>query len=260
MLHVTRQGTTALLVLDRPPANALNHAVLTELHEALGKLASSDARALVITGKDHGPKRFFSAGLDLFEVFSYGEAQAEAFSKTFDDAFVALFSLPMPVVAALNGHAVAGGAVIAAAADFRLMSDGDAQLGLSEIKVGVPFPTSAFEIVRSAWDGPHFAELLYRGRNYRPPEALARHLVDEVVPAAELVERALELAGELGAHPRLAYASNKRALRREPLARIAAARQGGQDPVWSEWRTPEVLAIVESYRASVGKKRPEKSA
>jgi enoyl-CoA hydratase len=252
-LTLTRHGTTALLTLNRPPANALNHEVLTELQKTLTQCASpgSDVRALVVTGQG----RFFSAGLDLFEVFSYGVGQSEAFAKTFDDTFTTLFSLPIPVVAALNGHAVAGGAVIAAAADFRLMTDGDAQLGLSEIKVGVPFPTSAFEIVRAAWSGPHFSELLYRGRNYRPPEALARHMVDEVHPPEELVGCALELAGELGAHPQLAYSSNKRGLRQEALARMAAARIGGEDPVWLKWRTPEVLAIVDSYRASVGKKR-----
>lgn len=250
-LTLTRHGATALLTLNRPPANALNDQVLRELHGHLTQFVSSDVRAVVITGQG----RFFSAGLDLFEVFSYGAAQAEAFSKTFDDTFTLLFSLPIPVVAALNGHTVAGGAVIAAAADFRLMTDGDSQLGLSEIKVGVPFPTSAFEIVRAAWSGPHLSELLYRGRNYRPPEALARNLIDEVHPPEELVERALELATELGSHPKLAYSSNKRGMRREALARMAAVRTGGEDPVWSEWRTPEILAIVENYRASVGKKR-----
>jgi enoyl-CoA hydratase len=250
-LSLTRHGTTALLTLRRPPANALNHPVLGQLSTLLAQVTAEDARALVITGEG----RFFSAGLDLFEVFSYGEAEAEAFSTTFDDFFTTLFGLPIPVVAAINGHAVAGGAVIAAAADFRLMADNDAQLGLAEIKVGVPFPVSAFEIVRTAWAGPHFSELVYRGRNYKPAEALARHFIDEVVPAAELIDRALALAAELGAHPRLAFSSNKRGLRREALARMTAARIGGQDPTWLEWRTPDVMAVVTAYRESVTNKK-----
>lgn len=254
-LTLSRHGATALLSLSRPPANALNYEVLKELCETLATIEQSDARALVLTGEG----RFFSAGLDLFEVFAYGGAEAEAFAKSFDEAFTRLFALTIPVIAAVNGHAIAGGAVLAAAADFRLMADGDAQLGLSEIKVGVPFPVSAFEIVRTAWAGPHLAELLYRGRNYKSAEALARHLVDEVLEPAELRERALELAAEIGAHPRLAFSSNKRALRREPLARILAAQAGGQDPTWTEWRTPEVLAIVQAYRAAVGSKRGSKS-
>ena len=252
-LTLTRHGSTALLTIKRPPANALNHPVLAELSKLLAQVTAEKARALVITGEG----RFFSAGLDLFEVFSYGEAEAEAFATTFDDFFTTLFALPIPVVAAINGHAVAGGAVLAAAADFRLMANNDAQLGLAEIKVGVPFPTSAFEIVRTAWTGPHFSELVYRGRSYKPQEALHRHFIDEVVPAGDLLQHAIALADELGAHPQLAYSSNKRGLRREALARMAAARIGGQDPVWREWRTPEVMAIVENYRASVAKKKSQ---
>lgn len=254
-LTLTRHGATALITLHRPPANALNRAVLEELHGLLKQLSDPEVRALVITGQG----RFFSAGLDLYEVFSYTGADAEAFVTTFDDTFTTLFSLPIPVIAALNGHAVAGGAVLAAAADFRLMTDGDAQLGLSEIKVGVPFPTSAFEIVRTAWGGPYLGELIYRGRNYKPPEALARHMVDEVVEGSELMSRAFELAAELGAHPRLAFLTNKRALRKEALARMTAARAGGADPMWAEWRTPEVLAVVQAYRAATLNRRPSKS-
>lgn len=248
-----RRGTTALLTLNRPPANALNLAVLSALRELVPRLFATDVRALVITGEG----RCFCAGLDLFEVFSYPPAEADVFTSAFDDVFTGLFGLEIPVVAAINGHAVAGGAVLAAAADFRLMAQGSSQLGLSEIKVGVPFPTSAFEIVRYTWSGPHFSELLYRGLNYKPEEALRRHLIDEVVPAAELTERALALADELGAMPRVAFATNKRALRREALSRMAAARAAGngKDPLWAEWRTPEVLNTVATYRAAVGSKR-----
>jgi enoyl-CoA hydratase len=247
LLHVERRGTTLLLSLNRPPAHALNLDVLREILALLPTLRPPDVRALVITGGG----RFFSAGLDLFEVFAYPPEQAATFTRTFDDVFVGLFSLPIPVVAAINGHAVAGGAVLAATADFRLMAEGDGQLGLSEIRVGVPFPTSAFEIVRTAWSGPHFAELIYRGRNHRPAEALARHFV----PAAELADRALALADELGSRPTLAFSSSKRALRAEALARIEASQRGGGDAVWAAWRSPEILAAVAAYRQSLDKKR-----
>jgi enoyl-CoA hydratase len=252
-LTLSRRGYTAILTLSRSPANALNHTLLTELQKQLAQLcADAEVRALVLTGEG----RFFSAGLDLHEVFDYPPALAQAFTRTFDDVFTLLFSLELPVVAAINGHAIAGGAVLAATADFRLMSDGDAKLGLSEIKVGVPFPTSALEPVRFAWAGPHLAELLYRGSSYGPRHALSYRLIDEVVPAAELLERALALAAELGSRPKVAFASTKRALRREALCRMAAARAGGDDPLWTLWRTEEVLAAMATYRAGVGNKRP----
>jgi enoyl-CoA hydratase len=225
--------------------------ILQQTRALLPLLKAPEVRALVITGQG----RFFSAGLDLFEVFAYPPEQAAAFPVVFDEVVTGLFALEIPVVAAVNGHAVAGGAVLAATADFRLLCEGESQLGLSEIRVGVPFPASALEVVRSAWSGPHLADLLYRGRNFRPAEALAAHLVDELVPADSLLERALALAEELGSRVPAAFAATKRALRQEALARIAAVGGPGQDPVWTQWRSPEILAAVESYRLSLAKKR-----
>lgn len=253
LISLTQDGPLALLTLRRPPANALNHTLLRELNAVLAQVAASPARALLLTGQG----RFFSAGLDLFEIFGYPPDEATAFAAAFDDAVTALFALEIPVVAAINGHAVAGGMVLAATADFRLITDGEAKLGLTEIKVGVPFPTSAFEIVRCAYAGPSFAELVYRGHTYNPAAALERRFVDEVVPGAELLARATGLARELGGRPRIAFASSKRALRKEALARMAAARSGGNDPLWECWRSPEVMAAMMEYQASLRPPAPK---
>ena len=251
LYSLERHGTTALLTLNRPPANAMNHALMAQLATVLTQLA--EVRALVITG--HG--RFFSAGLDLNEVFGYPEEQGEVFASIFDDVMTGVFALEIPVVAAINGHAIAGGAVLAAAADFRIISEGEAKIGLTEIQVGVPFPTSAFEIVRTTWTGPHLPELLYRGQNHSVAASLARHMVDEVVAPADLLPRSLALAAELGGRPRIAYASTKRALRSDALDRMAAARRArGVDPRWRQWRTPEVLEAMMAYRASLASQRP----
>lgn len=251
LIAFERRGSTALLTLQRPPANALNLDLLQQAAEILPQLVVPEVRALVITGQG----RFFSAGLDLFAVFAYADKEAAEFPVVFDEVVAGFYALPIPVVAAINGHAIAGGAVLAATADFRLVSEGESLLGLSEIRVGVPFPVSALEPVRSAWSGPHLGELLYRGRNFRPPEALAAGLIDEVVPAAELLDRALALADELGSRVPVAFAATKRALRREGLERIAAVGGPGKDPVWSMWHTPEVLAAMVAYRQSLDKKR-----
>ena len=153
------------------------------------------------------------------------------------------------MVAAVNGHAIAGGAVLAATADFRLAAEGESRIGLTEIQVGVPFPTSALEVVRFSCAGPYLAELLFHGRTYSPGDARMRRLVDEVVPAAELLPRALALAGELAATALVSFVASKRALRAESLARIAAARAGGEDPVWAAWRAPETRAAIEAFAA-----------
>jgi enoyl-CoA hydratase len=244
-------GPVALLTVDRPPANALTREFFVELLAALDRLAQPDVQAVVVTGND----RFFSAGLDLFEVFAYDPATFTEFTARFDDAFTALFAFPKPVVAAVSGHAIAGGAVLAACADVRLMAEGEGKVGLTEILLGVPFPASVLEIVRYACEGPDLAELLYHGRTYGPREACARRLVDEVVPPHALRALARAAAEELAGRPAAAFAATKRALRGPTLARLAAARGAGGDPVWDVWRAPETRAAVEAYKTrTLGRK------
>jgi enoyl-CoA hydratase len=247
-----RRGAVALLTLDHPPANALASPVLQALAAAAETLRTDDSRAVVVTGAG----RFFSAGLDLFEVARLVIApDGQAFARLFDDVMTALFALEKPVVAAINGHAIAGGAVLAATADFRLVADADLKMGLTEIQVGVAFPTSALEAVRFSCGGRHLAELLYRGLTYGPADAVARRLADEVVPAAELARRALALAGELAAARPQAFAASKRALRAEHLDRIRAAAVGGLDPLWQSWQTPDALAAMAAFRERTLRKK-----
>ena len=113
MLRLERQGPLAVVTLDRPPANALNRDFFVELGALLRTLAAPDVHAVVITGSGG---RVFSAGLDLFEILTYQGADAIDFMARFDDGFAGLFALEKPVVAAVNGHAIAGGAVLAATA------------------------------------------------------------------------------------------------------------------------------------------------
>ncbi len=243
-LRLEQRGVVATLTFFRPPANALNHALFTELLTVLKKLHDPSVRAVVMTGQG----RFFSAGLDLFEVFGYSPEQGARFAADFDDAITGLFALPKPVVAAINGHAIAGGTVLAATADFRLLGEGEAKLGITEIQVGVPFPASALEAVRYSCAGPYLQELFYRGLTYPVTDALSRRLADEICSQSELLPRAVALAEELAAHPAPAFCETKLALRAEALARMKAARINGMDPVWSIWRTPETLAAMTAYR------------
>lgn len=243
-LHVTRDGSIVEIVFDRPPANAITRAVLEEWIALLPALADRAVRAVVITGTG----RFFSAGLDLFEVFAQSSAEFSAFTVAFDQAFAGLFDAPVPVVAAVNGHAIAGGAVLAACCDARIMAEGQGRVGLTEIQVGLPFPISVLELVRYACAGRHLPELLGRGLTYPPAAALERNLVDEVVPAAALLDRARGLARELAALPAGAFAESKARLRAEASARLHAVAPGA-DPVWDAWRSPAVHAAVEAYRA-----------
>ena len=244
-------GRVTVVTLDRPPANALNRAFFDELLDVLPRLrAAPEVRAVVVTGTG----RFFSAGLDLFEVFAYDPPAFDAFTERFDEGFGALFAFPKPVVAAVNGHAIAGGAVLAATADVRVVADGEGRMGFTEILLGVPFPASILEILRFACGGPALAELLYHGRTYAPFDACARRLADEVVTPGGLLARARALAEELADRPPTAFAATKIGLRADALRRLGAARALG-DPAWDVWRSAETRAAVEAYKARTLKKR-----
>jgi len=244
-------GRVSTVTLDRPPANALDTGAFEELIDVLGRLrAAADVRAVVMTGTG----RFFSAGLDLFAVFSYPPAGFDAFTAKFDEAFATLFAFPKPVVAAINGHAIAGGAVLAAAADHRVIADGDGKMGLTEIQVGVPFPVAILEIVRFACSGPSLAELLYYGRTYPPSDACTRRLADELVAPDALMARAVESAEALAAQDATAFGHVKRQLR-APALRLIEALRPGEDPIWDVWRSAETRAAVAAYRERTLKKR-----
>jgi len=237
-------GRVAIITLDRPPANALDTGAFEELIDVLARLrAAADVRAVVVTGTG----RFFSAGLDLFAVFAYPPAAFDVFIARFDEAYAALFAFPKPVVAAINGHAIAGGAVLAAATDLRLIADGAGRMGLTEIQVGVPFPLAIMEIVRFACAGPSLSELLYHGRTYPPPDACMHRLADELVRPEELLARAVERAEALAVHDPTAFAHVKLELRAPALRRMETFRPG-EDPIWDLWRSPETRAAVAAYR------------
>lgn len=250
LVHLDHDGAIAIVTLDRPPANALNLDMLDALLGLLPRLRHPDVRAVVLRGQG----RFFSAGLDLFQVFAYDQAEARRFTTVFDDTLAGWFSLDRPVVAAVGGHAIAGGLVLAALADFRLAADGDAKLGLTETPVGVPFPASALEVVRFSFAGPWLNELMLRGRNIGVQEALGRRLVDAIHPQAELDASALALARELAAHNPVALSWTKRSLRAPALARMVEARASGQDPVWELWRSDAVREAVSTFRAATLRK------
>ena len=142
MIETADHDGIAVLTLNHGPVNALDLELLTAVPESLAAVAS--ARAVVLTGRG----RSFSAGVDLKQIVNGGVPYVEMFLPALSLAMLSLFEHPAPVVAAVNGHALAGGCVLAAACDIRLMSGGT--IGLTELTVGVPFPTVPLEIMRHA--------------------------------------------------------------------------------------------------------------
>ena len=199
--------------------------------------AVDQARAVVITGSGS----VFSAGVDLQRIVAGGPSYVREFLPALSESFMAIFDHPGPVVAAVNGHAIAGGCVIAAACDVRLMSQG--KIGLAELSVGVPFPPAAMEIMRHAV-GPAIGHLVLTAALLDPAQAESIGLIQHVCPAEVLVESAVDRARQMARTPAGVFSVSKRQLQQPARDRIAA-RSGEEEAVaemWSSDRTRDAIA------------------
>jgi len=239
MIEAAEQDGVAVLRMADGKANAMS----IEFCEALTARfeAMSTARAVVLTGSG----RIFSAGVDLKRLLDGGVPYIRKFLPALSRMLTAIFSCPKPVVAAINGHAIAGGCVLACAADRRLMAGDAGRIGVTELLVGVPFPPVALEIMRSATAPRYFEDALFGAATYPPPEAIGRGLVHEIVDPPALIERAIAAAKSLAALPPAAFALTKQQIRRPALQRL------GQDDAAIEaiWTAPETLERIRDYVA-----------
>lgn len=242
MIELEHHGEVALLTLAHGKVNAFDLELLRELGAALGEL--EEAGAVVITGRGS----VFSAGVDLARVDAEPAEYLADFLAELDAFFRRLLLFPRPVVAAVNGHALAGGWVTACAADVRVAAEGDATVGVTELAVGVPFPRSAFEAFRLATPAPLVASLVMRARRVPVAEAAALGMLDELVPPERLLPRALELAREMALMPTAAIALSKR----QRVGDLGSAEDDVAE-TFRQWNAPDarrrIREFVESLRA-----------
>src|SRR5665213_2948826 len=177
MIDIKTEAGIAVLTLQHGKANALDIEFCEALAAECIELRKSDAKAIVLTGQG----KIFSAGVNLIKLSGGGAGYIRKFLPVLHRLYDAVFYHPKPVVAAINGHAIAGGCVLACCADRRVMSNDGGRMGVTEILVGVPFPALAFEIVRFAVPPRYLAEFALGGATYVPNDALQRGWVDEVV-------------------------------------------------------------------------------
>jgi enoyl-CoA hydratase len=237
------------LRLAHGKASALDLELLDALVRELDEIAD-DTRALILTGTGS----IFSAGVDLFRLTREGADYVRDFLPLLSRFVRALFSFPRPVIAAVNGHAIAGGCVIMLAADARLMAEGAGRIGLPELLVGVPFPTAALEVVRFAVPRDKVQSLIYMGRTMLPQDALAAGLVDEVVAPDNLLTRAQEIARQLSLIPPPVFRLTKQSIRAEALERMVDTSDVNVEEMLKVWSAPETHAHVRDYlRQTLGK-------
>lgn len=226
-------------------ANALDLELCGWLLDVLDQVERDGAEAVVLTGSGS----MFSAGVDLRRVLDGGAAYIRQLLPLLRATFERLAFFERPVIAAVNGHAIAGGFILLAAADQAVMVSDRGRVGVTELKVGVPFPLVALELVRLRVGGVEAARLVYHATTIGPPEALARGAVDELVEPDRLLDRSAEVATQL-ASAGAAFAIAKLQLRR-PLREALAAGAEDEQRVDELWQADTTLAAMRRYADAV---------
>jgi Delta3-Delta2-enoyl-CoA isomerase len=230
------QAPVHVIRLDNGKANAIDDRLASFLVDELDRVLDGGAKAVVLTGRD----RFFSAGLDL-KGLPDDRSEMAAFLDRFESCNRRLVELPLPLVTAVNGHAIAGGCVLASTGDVRLGAEGSYKLGVSEVSLGIVFPASAFEIMRHTLHPGFAPEVLLGGRLLTPPEAVEAGILHRLVPAERLLDEAIAVARELGSKPRIAFQHSKLALRAPMIERMEKTHDEARRLFLETWFSPEVV-------------------
>lgn len=243
-------GHVSELRMARAPVNALNPELCNDLTQAIAAALANGARGIVLAG---GPK-VFSAGLDVPYLLSLGDDRDALLLawNTFFEAARALVACPVPVVAAIGGHAPAGGCVLALCCDYRVMADGPYRIGLNETQVGLIAP-EGIQALLARVVGAHRSErLLVSGALVESSEALRIGLVDEVTGIDAVATRARVWLDELLLLPREPMLETRRIARREAIASIGPERIDLSRFV-AGWSQPDTQAGLRAMLARIGK-------
>lgn len=241
-IRVDTEGPVAVVRMMQGKANALDTGLCRGIAARLGEVEQDGARAVVLTGQGS----IFSAGVDLIRISAEGSGYLDEFLPALTDAFLAVFLCPLPVVAAVNGHAIAGGCILASACDHRVMNSDRGRIGVTELLVGVPFPVAALEILRFAAGTQRLAELTYFGRTYPAARAVELGLIDEAVAETSVLTRAVEIAGQLAALPQDSLRHTRMQIR-GPVAERISRQRGTDDAVHRIWRSPAAADSIQAY-------------
>ena len=240
-----RRCDVSILSLARGKVNALDELMVDRLREQLGTLERDpETRAVVLAGQGS----FFSFGFDVPALYGYSRSDFTQFVCKFTDLYRSLFAFPKPVVAAVNGHAIAGGCMLATAADRRIMASGKARISLNEITFGAALFAGSVEILTLLVGQRHAESVALAGAMYSAEDAHAIGLIDEVVAPVAVLPRAVETAAEMAGRDLVAYAAIKNLLRGPLAERIRLAEAGSIQRFVEIWYSPSTRELLKGVR------------
>lgn len=240
-----------ILRLAHGKVSAMDIELAEALSAELKAAAEPSVRAAVITGTGSS----FSAGVDLFRIIKDGADYGRRFLPVLDTMLKDALTFPKPLIAAVNGHAIAGGCILAGTCDRRIMADGSGRIGIPELVVGVPFPALPLQVMAARLSDAAFRDLVMTGRTVQVDEAIALGLVDEKCGADALLDRAMAVAEQFAAIPPGAFALTKEAFTTLILDRTACLSDLNARVVHA-WMQPHTYDTIRSYlERTVGKSR-----
>ena len=244
MIDVEVASGIAVIRMNHGKVNAMDLEFCQTLVAELDRIASSDAAAAVLVGNN----RVFSAGVDLRTLLDGGQAYRDEFLPTLVKCFKTIFQFSKPLVAAINGHAVAGGCILAAACDRKLIHD-KARIGIPELRVGVPVPAIAIEIIRFAAAQEALQKMFNAGQTYRGEEAVKVGLADLVVEKDQLLELAIAEARSLLAIPAPVFSITKKQMRAPSIRNTEQNEAAFESSVFEIWDSPATQEVIREFVA-----------
>ncbi len=243
IVNLEYRDSVALIILNRSTTNALNLELVNLLADSLERLKQDEnARSVVVTSSN---EKFFSIGFDIPQLFALSRDNFAVFYKAFNRLCLKLCTFPKPTIAAITGHAVAGGCIIALCCDYRFIAQGKKKMGLNEIKLGVPIPYPAHLVLQQVVADQYAREIVDTGEFYLPDKLKEMGMVDAVLPLEQVQTMAIEKAKSLGGSLPKAYAMIKRNRTELVAERILSKLEEKEEIFIDLWYSKEVRKNLE---------------
>jgi Delta3-Delta2-enoyl-CoA isomerase len=250
MIQRIEHGAIRELRLDRAPVNALSPELILALRKAIQGAPDEGARALILSG---APGRF-SGGLDIPLLLGLDRSAMADLWRDFYALLGTIAASALPIVAAITGHAPAGGTVLALFCDWRIMAEGDYRAGLNEVQVGIPLPPVILAALQRLVGSRQAERMAVTGELFSPQEAVRLGLVDELAPAEQVVDRALEWCQRLVGLPAEAMSSTRREARADLVAIFEADLEPELQRAMASWWSPSTQGTLRALAERLGKK------
>ncbi|MFX1515057.1 MAG: enoyl-CoA hydratase/isomerase family protein [Promethearchaeota archaeon] len=208
MINLEVSDNVGILKLNRGITNAINLELVKQITKNLSEIkVDPEIHSVVLSSTNN---KFFAIGFDIPELIELSRKEFKVFYQSYNQLCLDLYSFPKPTIAALTGHAIAGGCILALCCDYRFIAEGRKLMGLNEVKLGVPIPYPGDCILRQIVGSRYAQEITYVGDFYPSNELLQMGMVDAVFSLEQVLNKSIEKAKLLGSLPQGAFERIKR--------------------------------------------------